>query len=155
MSDELKHARVRVPPPLVFLSYLIGALILNWLIPLREPWTTFSRIVGLAAVLAGFALGATAVLRMLRAHTSPDPHRPTTALITDGPYRFTRNPIYLGFLLDFIGFTLLVGTLWGLLLSPLLIVTVTGAVIRAEEIYLEGRFGEGYKDYKASVRPWV
>ncbi len=155
MQIDLEHAPVRIPPPLVFLGYLIAAMILNWLFPLPDPWSTAFRVVGGTAVLAGLMLGATAVARMMRAHTSPDPHHPTTALVTDGPYSFTRNPIYLGFLLIYVGFTLFAGTLWGLLLGPFLIWTVTGIAIRAEERYLRAKFPAEYEAYKARVRRWL
>ncbi len=155
MQSDLEHAPVRVPPPLVFLAYLIGAMILNWLFPLPDPWSTMFRLIGGATVLAGLVLGAAAVSRMIRAHTSPDPQRPTTALITDGPYRLTRNPIYLGFLFIYLGFTLFAGTLWGLILSPFLIWTVTGTVIRAEESYLRAKFPTEYEAYRSRARRWV
>jgi protein-S-isoprenylcysteine O-methyltransferase Ste14 len=76
-------------------------------------------------------------------------------LVTTGPYRFTRNPIYLGFLLIYLGFTLLAGTLWGLLLSPFLIGTVTQWIIHAEEAYLGRKFKEDYKAYSSRVRQWL
>ncbi len=151
----MDHAQVMVLPPLVFLGYLVGALILNWIIPFPTPWTPTLRLLGGAGLAGGLLLAGSAVARMRRAHTSPDPHQPTTALVTEGPYRFTRNPIYLGFLLIYLGFTLLAGTLWGLLLSPFLIRTVTHAVIHAEEIYLDGKFGDVYRDYRSRVRQWL
>lgn len=155
MQTALEHAPVKVPPPAIFLGCLIGAMVLNWLWPLPEPWTTILRVAGAVGIVAGLVVGATAVSRMRRLHTTPDPERPTAALVTDGPYRFTRNPIYLGFLLIYLGFTLVAGTLWGLLLSPLLIWTVTRVVVRNEEAYLAQRFPDSYKAYKARVRRWL
>ncbi len=155
MNVTNEHAAVKVPPPLVFLGYLVGAVVLNRLLPFPEPWSRVLRTVGGIAILAGFALSAVAVLAMFKARTSPDPHQPTTALVTRGPYRFTRNPIYLGFLLIFLGFTLLAGTLWGLVLSPLLIWTVTAAVIHAEESYLGSKFTDEYAAYRRRARRWI
>lgn len=155
MDSPIEHAPLKVQPPLVFLAYLVGALLLNLLLPLPEPWGSILRIVGALGVLAGFGLGASAVSAMFKARTSPDPHRPTMALVTDGPYRFTRNPIYLGFYLVFLGFTLLAGTLWGLVLSPLLIWTVTAIIIRVEEAYLASRFADRYAVYTARARRWI
>ncbi len=134
---NIDHAQVMVPPPLVFLGYLIGALILDWIIPFPAPWIFVLRIVSGLMVIAGFLLAGLAISQMRKVHTSPDPRQPVTAFVTSGPYRFTRNPIYLGFFLIYLGFTLLAGTLWGLIASPFLIWTVTQAVIRAEEIYLD------------------
>jgi protein-S-isoprenylcysteine O-methyltransferase Ste14 len=93
--------------------------------------------------------------RLWRAHTSPDPQCPTTALVTDGLYRPTPNPIYLGFLLIYFGFTFLAGILWGLLLVPFLLGTVSRAVIQAEELYLESRFEDRCTTYEARVRQWL
>ena len=92
---------------------------------------------------------------MMKVHTSPDPRQPVTALVTGGPYRFTRNPIHLGFFSIYLGFTLLVGTSWGLWLSPFLIWTITNSVVDAEEAYLEKKFEEQHTSYKSRVRRWV
>jgi protein-S-isoprenylcysteine O-methyltransferase Ste14 len=92
---------------------------------------------------------------MRKSNTSVDPRETVNSLVTGGPYRFTRNPIYLGLFLIYLGFTLLAGTLWGLIASPFLIWTITQAVIHAEEIYLEEKFGEQYKQYRSRVRQWI
>jgi protein-S-isoprenylcysteine O-methyltransferase Ste14 len=154
-EQNMDHAQVMAPPPLIFLGYLIGALLLNWLIPLSAPWTLALRIVGGLMAIAGFLLAGSAISQMRKVHTSPDPHQPVTALVTGGPYHFTRNPIYMGFFLIYLGFTLLAGTLWGLIASPFLLLTVTNAVIRAEESYLEVKFKEEYIGYKRRVRQWL
>ena len=155
MQTDTDHVEIRFPPPLMFLGFLVGALLLNWLFPFPEPWTTALRIAGGVAVIAGLALGGLAVSHMRRAHTSPDPERSAAALVTDGPYRFTRNPIYLGFALIYLGFTLVAGTLWGLVLSPILLWIATRAIIHAEEAYLARRFPDSYQAYKARARRWL
>lgn len=154
-QQDMDHAQVMVPPPLVFLGYLMGAVILNWIVPFPAPWTFVWRVVGGLMVIAGFSLAGSAISQMRTAHTSPNPRQAVTALVTSGPYRFTRNPIYLGFLFIYLGFTLLDGTLWGLIASPFLVWTITQAVIHAEEIYLEGKFGEQYEEYRSGVRQWL
>lgn len=154
-EQNMDHAQVMAPPPLIFLGYLIGALILNWVVPIPTPWTFILRIVGGLAVVAGILFVGSAFSQMRKANTTLDPHGTVTALVTGGPYRFTRNPIYLGFFLIYLGFTLLAGTLWGLIASPFLVWTVMHAVIHAEEIYLDGKFGEEYKEYRSRVRQWI
>ena len=154
-EQNLDHAQVVAPPPLIFLGYLIGVLILNWILPFHEPWTFALRILGGVMVIAGFMLAGSAISQMRKVHTSPDPHQPVTAMVTSGPYRFTRNPIYLGFFLIYLGFTLLAGTLWGLIASPFLIWTITSSVIHAEETYLDGKFGEQYREFRSRVRRWI
>jgi protein-S-isoprenylcysteine O-methyltransferase Ste14 len=155
MSDTTDHAQVALPPPLIFLGYLLSALILHWAVPLPTPWPVPLRIVGGLLIILGLLLAASAVSKMRKAHTSSDPHRPVTAIVTNGPYRFTRNPIYLGFLLIYLGFTLLAGTIWGLLLSPFLIGTVTNWIVHAEETYLGDKFKDEYANYSTRVRRWV
>ncbi len=155
MSENNDRARVLVPPPFVFLGYLIGALLLNWIVPLPVPWTFISRVLGGLALLTGIMLAGSAFSQMKKAHTTPDLRQPTTALVTAGPYRFTRNPIYLGLFLIYLGFTLLAGTLWGILLSPFLFWTVTNAIVRLEEEYLQQKFRDEYTGYLSRVRRWI
>jgi protein-S-isoprenylcysteine O-methyltransferase Ste14 len=155
MIENTNHVRVPIAPPLIFLGYLIAALLLNWALPLSVPWLGLLRAVGGLMVLAGLFLGVTAIRLMLRTHTSPDLHRPTTALVTEGLYARSRNPIYLGLLVIYLGFTLLAGTLWGILLSPLVLLTVDRAVIRVEEAYLQDKFDARYSEYKFRVRQWL
>ena len=155
MTEKMDHPQVMVAPPLVFLGYLVGALLMNWALPIPAPATLTLRIVGGIAVAAGLVLGGSAFSQMVKAHTSPDPGKPVTAFVVEGPYRFTRNPIYLGFLLIYLGITLMAGTLWGIIASPFLIWNVTHAVIHMEEKYLDEKFGETYREYRSRVRQWI
>ena len=155
MSENIDRAQVMVPPPLVFLGYLVGALILNWAVPFPTPWTLNLRIIGGLAVVAGILFIGSAFSQMRDVHTTPDTSQPTTALVTTGPYRFTRNPIYFGFFLIYLGFTLLAATLWGLLLSPFLLLTITRAIIHFEEEYLKNKFMDEYISYSSHVRRWI
>jgi protein-S-isoprenylcysteine O-methyltransferase Ste14 len=155
MNDNMDHAIVMVPPPLVFFGYLIASLILNWAVPLPIPRSLILWVIGGLAILTGILLAFSAISHMRNAHTTPDISRPTNALVTTGPYRFTRNPIYFGFFLIYLGFTLLAGTLWGILLSPFLYWTVTHAIVHMEEGYLNNKFKEEYSRYASRVRRWI
>ncbi len=155
MADTKDHAQIRLPPPLVFLGYLVGAIALQWAVPFPLPWPLPLRVLGGVLLVGGFLLAASAVRELRRMHATPNRHQPVTVLVTSGPYRFTRNPIYLGFLLIYLGFTLLAGTLWGLILSPILIGTITQWVIHAEEQYLDEKFETEYREYAARVRQWI
>lgn len=152
---KIDHAPVPLPPPLLFLGFLILALALNWLKPLGIAPSAGLLTAAVLTTLAGLILGFLAVRQMRRAHTSPDPGEPTTALVATGPYRFSRNPIYLGFTLLVLGISLLARTWWGLILTPLCILIVSRLIIRAEEAYLLDRFGEQYRRYTAQVRRWI
>jgi protein-S-isoprenylcysteine O-methyltransferase Ste14 len=114
-----------------------------------------ARLVGWSLVGVGVLLAVSAVVLFRRAETTPNPTRPTTALVLHGPYRFTRNPMYVGLGLCYLGATLLVSSAWPLVLSPVLIVLVQRWVIAPEEAYLERRFGAEYRAYRARVRRWV
>lgn len=155
MPHDTDHAQVLVPPPLIFLGYLVGALLLNWAVPFPIPSGSPVRAAGALLIVSGLLLGGFAISQMLKEHASPGPHAPTTVVVTQGPYRFTRNPIYLGFFLIYLGFTLLNATLWGLVLSPFLLTTVNRAVIQPEETYLGSKFPDEYPAYKARVRRWI
>jgi protein-S-isoprenylcysteine O-methyltransferase Ste14 len=118
---------------------------------LRGP----ARILGVALFLAGQGLDLASMLYFRRARTPVIPFKPTTAIVTDGPYRFTRNPIYLGMALSYAGAFLFLGYLWPAVTLPLTIWAVDRWVIAKEERYLESKFGTRYNDYRARVRRWI
>ncbi|MBV8230410.1 MAG: isoprenylcysteine carboxylmethyltransferase family protein [Planctomycetaceae bacterium] len=99
------------------------------------------------------ALDIWAVATFRRLGTTPNPAGPTTALAVGGPYRFTRNPMYLGLVFLMAGLEFLANALWPLVLLP--VVIVRRAVIDREERYLTAEFGEEYLRYKARVRRWL
>jgi protein-S-isoprenylcysteine O-methyltransferase Ste14 len=84
-----------------------------------------------------------------------EPWKPTTAIVTTGPYRFTRNPAYLGMALVYVGIALLAEALWVLVPLPFVLAIIDRAVIAREERYLQRKFGHEYLDYKATVRRWI
>jgi protein-S-isoprenylcysteine O-methyltransferase Ste14 len=83
------------------------------------------------------------------------PVRPATALITEGPFRFTRNPLYLSLALLYLGIGLWLGALWPIVLLPALMLLVQQLVVLREEAYLESRFGDAYRTYRNRVRRWL
>ncbi len=155
MTETTDRAHVALPAPLVFLGYLLGAIVLQWAVAFPFPWPVALRLHGAVLVIAGFLLAASAIREMRKMHAAPNAHRAVTTLVTTGPFRFTRNPIYLGFFLIYLGFTLLAGTLWGIVLSPFLIGTVTRWTIHVEEAYLLDKFGDDYTAYLLRVRRWI
>jgi len=105
-------------------------------------------------VLSGL-LARAAEAAMKRAGTNVRPDQPTLAIVTDGPFRYTRNPLYLASTGLYLAVTLLVNALWPVVLLPLILVVLHWGVIRREERYLETKFGEPYRAYRASVRRWL
>jgi protein-S-isoprenylcysteine O-methyltransferase Ste14 len=152
---DTSGARVRVLPPLLFLTVLAGALVLDGLWPLSLPAEPLWTVAGVLLVAAGLGLMAWAGVVMTRAHTTVSPWAAVTALVTAGPFRLTRNPIYLGDLLVYAGIALWVGTWWPLLVLPLVLVAVQWLVIAPEERYLTSRFGDEYTAYRQRVRRWL
>lgn len=106
--------------------------------------------------MAGWiALGIWSARAMQRAGTIPDLSTPVAALVRDGPYRYSRNPIYLAIALLYLGINLLLSNLWGVILLPLWLAIVNRGVILPEERYLDERFGEAYRAYRKRVRRWL
>ncbi|MGH2536518.1 MAG: methyltransferase family protein [Candidatus Promineifilaceae bacterium] len=148
-------AGAAVPPPFVFLGFLLAGIGLELIFPLEVIPAVLGQVLGGLLFLAGLALGINAIRLMMRAGTSPDPHDPSAALVSEGPFRFTRNPIYLSMALLYAGIAVFFDAIWALLLLPLALVVIDRYQIRREERYLEQRFGEEYASYKRRVRRWI
>lgn len=100
-------------------------------------------------------MGLWAAALMVRAGTTVEPHGTTTRIIATGPFAFSRNPIYIGLSLGYVGVAVAFNALWPLLLLPAVWLVMVKGVIEREEAYLERKFGEVYVDYKRNVRRWL
>ena len=150
------HAQIVLNPFFIYILVGLFALLLQILLPLPSVLTgTMPRLIVAAIMLINLVIGLAASKRMLAAKTSLNPHRPTTALILSGPFRFTRNPMYLGLTVFYTGLMIVFDLTWGLLFLPIVIWLLTVWVIMPEEKYLERKFGAEYLDYKAKVRRWM
>lgn len=157
MASKDDTPGVIAPPPLLFLGALvIGAALDYGLARVSIGLPGWFRL-GAGAILTAAAVGllAGAFGRFRRAGTPVEPWRPSTALVTDGVYRFTRNPIYLAMALAYLGLALAVDSTALLVLLPPLLALVQVGVIAREERYLAGKFGDEYRRYTASVRRWL
>ena len=148
-------AGVVAPPPLIFLAGLaagfgLEALLSGGTLPGALRWP-----VGGLALVGGIALQTSFIVAFGRKGTSVEPWKPTTAIVTTGPYRLTRNPAYLGMALIYVGIALLADAPWALVPLPFVLVVIDRAVIAREERYLERKFGREYLDYKARARRWI
>lgn len=144
-------------PPLIFLGFLVAATVLEVLVPLpvMAGQALARYLAGAVLAVCGFVFIFMAADRFQAAGTNIPPTLPTTALVVDGIYRRTRNPFYLGTTLVYLGLGVAAGSLWAIaLVIPLLWVINTG-VIAPEERYLERKFGDVYRAYKARVRRWI
>ncbi len=154
MSKE-DTAGVIAPPPLIYLTGLLIGLGLGYLAP--TPLLPRSLAYGLGAVLVliGALILVPARQEMLRAGTAIRPTIPTTALVITGPFRFTRNPLYVGATLIYVGIAVAARSLWALALLLVVLAVMQRGVIDREERYLERRFGADYVRYKERVRRWI
>jgi protein-S-isoprenylcysteine O-methyltransferase Ste14 len=144
-----------IHPPVIALMFIVIAYFLGRFVPLSFSMPTILRYLGLALTFAGFLLGIGALLEFRKARTTLDPHGSAKQLVTSGIYRFTRNPIYLGFLLMVMGLPLNSGLYWGILLAPFYILMMNRLIIQNEEAYLERKFGNVYSGYTSRVRRWL
>ena len=155
-QDGLDNSRVMFPPPLLHLATLVAGLALHFAFPqsfLPDTWMQLAT--GLPFIGISFALVASASRTMKRAGTGANPYNPSTAIVVDGPFRFSRNPMYLSFTALYIGIAFAVDALWPFALLPIALVGISLGVIKREERYLEQKFGQEYLQYKVRVRRWI
>ena len=159
MSDDARETPdnpgVIAPPPLIYAGALAIGLLANRLYPIAFLPRGLSRVLGWPLIVGGPVVGSLGLREMKRADTNVDPREPTTAIVTGGPYRFTRNPLYLSMTLIYGGITALANALPAALLLPVVLHIMRRGVIEREESYLERKFGDEYLDYKARVRRWI
>jgi protein-S-isoprenylcysteine O-methyltransferase Ste14 len=160
MTDDipLANAGVYVPPPLWFAAGLIAAWIIDrYLValPMSLAVASVARSVGPLLLVAGVLLLGWGMVTFRRAGTAIVPHRAAARIVSSGPYRFTRNPMYTGLTIVYAGVTAILATWWPLLLLPVVLFTVFLLVIRREEAYLRSAFGDEYVAYCARVRRWL
>jgi protein-S-isoprenylcysteine O-methyltransferase Ste14 len=147
-------------PPLAPFVTVLAGIGLERLWPLDFGFFTPTAIVrfgvgGVIVIGALLGLGLWSVLTMRRTGETVNPYKPTTAIVERGPFRFTRNPMYLQMVLICIGFAMMFANVWILLLTPVCAWSLYRGAIVPEEAYLERKFGDAYRDYKRRVRRWV
>jgi protein-S-isoprenylcysteine O-methyltransferase Ste14 len=151
-------AGVYFPPPLLYLIPLFLGIWLRHLDPLIQVSPATAALLKRAGVALGLVAAALllwALITFWRARTAVIPHRTATTLVIRGPYRLTRNPMYLGLTILYIGVSLWAASVWSLLFLPMVIIVMRVAVINREEAYLARRFGDQYRQYQARVRRWI
>ncbi|HNQ03267.1 MAG TPA: isoprenylcysteine carboxylmethyltransferase family protein [Thiobacillaceae bacterium] len=156
MHDPARRPATLVLPPLPYAL----ALYVSWRLD-RDLWPwpfslgSVNDWLGWCSVGMGLALFAWALSTFWRHHTTVNPYKAASNLVQDGPFRLSRNPIYVGDWLIYLGVMLLLRTLWPLAFAPLVWIIIRFGVIRHEERHLEARFGAEYRQFKARVRRWL
>jgi protein-S-isoprenylcysteine O-methyltransferase Ste14 len=147
------HLHVVAPPPLVYAAGIALGLALDRFVPVATPPRLLAPGLGLVAAGAALALAAFASFR--RARTTVLPWGQARVFVPTGPYRWTRNPMYVGMTLASAGILLAVGSVWGWLGLALALPVIHYGVIRREEAHFAARFGDEYREYQRRVRRWV
>jgi len=155
MTKSQQTAGIRIPAPILTMIHVTLTILLGWLAPLPIPAPIAVRLTGFGLALLGFLLGIFALIEFKRARTSSDPKKPAANFVTSGIYRYSRNPIYLGFVLIQIGLPLNMGNYWGIVLAWPLVTLINNMVIKHEEAHLEKKFKEQYTAYRSRVRRWL
>jgi protein-S-isoprenylcysteine O-methyltransferase Ste14 len=155
MSETRDTAGVIAPPPLIGAVAVVLGLALDRLLPAYVLNVLLSRperiLIGGAIMAAGLALALPAILAFRRAGTEVEPWKPSSALVIDGVYRHLRNPMYVGATLLLAGFAILFASDWTLVMTVAFAGVVHFGVVKREERYLEAKFGNAYRKYKAQV----
>ena len=148
-------AQVRLLPPAVYFGPFVLMWALHWWRPSTIPGGVARTVAGLVLVLTGIALTLWSVATFRRAHTTVIPWEEVAAMVTTGPFRLSRNPIYLADAIAYLGCALLIASWWPLLILPVILVVMRRKVIDREERYLSERFGDAYREYQLRARRWL
>lgn len=157
-ENDTGTAGVIARPPFLFLGAFAFGLVLDRLLPLRFPLLEFGQarwIVAWILIVAGFAVAASGIRNFSSAATPVQGYRPTRVLVTTGIHGWSRNPIYVGMFMLYLGIGMAAASPWVLILTLPLAITIRYGVVAREEAYLERRFGVTYRDYRARVRRWL
>lgn len=152
------HPVVRIPPPLLFVLTFFAGVGLQQLLPIPAPPAALARlgqVVGFVLLGAGILLALSCMGLFLWSRTTIIPHRNASKMITSGPYRLTRNPMYLSLALAFLGVAGILTQVWPLILLPIPVVVMHRLVIPFEEARMRDAFGESFAAYCGQVRRWL
>ena len=148
-------AKRRILPPVWFLAAIVLMAALHWLAPLYRWHSEALRSLGGALVVGALALTVAGARLFARRGTAIRPFEESSVLVTSGPYRFTRNPMYVGLIAMLIGLALLLESLSPLAVVPIFATIIATRFIAVEERMLGERFGPAYAEYRARVRRWL
>jgi len=156
-AEPKDGARVRILPPVVPLVIILAGIALQRVIPIGFNLDApFRYWIGGTVIVASFlALGTWPVVLLRRSGQDVTPWTPTPSIVAEGPFRFTRNPMYLMMVIGCVGVAIILSNAWILALAPLCALLLYRFAILPEEAYLERKFGDGYLTYKRRVRRWL
>jgi protein-S-isoprenylcysteine O-methyltransferase Ste14 len=157
MNAAPDRVQIIAPPPLIGLICIVLAFIARHFLPLRlfPRANLIETAIGILMLVTAISIIAIARQQFIAHGTHPNPYRPTKALVEVGLFRFSRNPIYIAFLLFVLSFALLANSLWFLIAALVLLFILHFGVVKREETYLRTKFGSSYEQYCSRVRRWI
>ncbi len=158
MKSDRNHPGIYVPPPFIYASVFLLAILIQWKLPIDDAILHEMpvKVIGVLIILiAIFFFLFRSLKQFFRTKNTVVTIMPASSLQTTGIYSLTRNPMYVGMTMIYLGLTCLIGNWWNVILSPVLLIIVQEYVIKREEKYLVQRFGQQYLDYKLNVRRWL
>ena len=156
MSDSHSGVpNVKIIPPLVYLAGVVIGIVISIWIPTKIAPSSLAWTLGGILLICGAILTGSAILKFKDVGTTVRPDRAASTLVVVGPYRITRNPMYLGLALVYVGIAPADQSVWALILLPVVLTIIQRRAIEPEEVFLERRFGADYIRYKENVRRWI
>lgn len=155
--DTSKGPGVYIPPPLLYVLTFVAAVFIQKKIPLSDALfrTTITEVVGILFIIISLFFLGKSLRQFFLTKNTVILIKPASSLQTTGIYSATRNPMYVGLAILYLGISCFIGNWWNFILFPLLLIIVQEFVIRKEEKYLQIEFGQEYKEYRAKVRRWI
>ena len=157
MQIEEDSAKVKFSPPFIYLGGLLLGLFIGWLldVPSFDIDETTKFVAAAVLILLGLGIGISGMSLFRRRGTNVEPWRASTIIVSDGIFRWTRNPMYLGMALVYAGLAIGFESFAAFLVLPIVLIVIRTYVIAREERYLETKFGDEYRRYKQQVRRWI
>ena len=155
MADPAARPATLLPPPLIYAAALFAAWWLNTQWPWALDWGRAGHVAAWVLIALGLAGFAWALSAIWGHQTTVNPYKAASTLVTGGPFRYSRNPIYVSDWLVYAGVTLLLQTFWPLVFVPLVWALMHYFVIAYEEAHLQAKFGDAYSEYSSRVRRWL
>jgi protein-S-isoprenylcysteine O-methyltransferase Ste14 len=155
--DKSKGPGVYIPPPLFYVLIFILALFIQRMIPIADSFFQLGIIkaVGIIFLIIALFFLASSFMMFFKSKNTVILIKPASLLQNTGIYRISRNPMYLGLAIVYLGITCIIGNWWNIILFPLLFLIIQEYIIKREEKYLELEFGQQYEEYRSKVRRWL
>jgi protein-S-isoprenylcysteine O-methyltransferase Ste14 len=157
MKNKKDSPGVYIPPPLFYVLIFLVAIFVQKKVPIDDSLfhLQITKIIGILFLVISLFFLVTSLIKFFQSKNTLILIKPASSLQTNGIYSISRNPMYVGLAIVYLGITCLIGNWWNIILFPLLLLVIQEYIIKKEENYLERAFGENYLDYKSRVRRWL